>query len=77
VGADPVDPGKPGTKLHLVWDAGGLPLTAAVTAANLNDTMFEAVSDDIPPIRAPTGQRRTRPATVHADKGYESHANRA
>jgi transposase len=38
--------------------------------------MFEAVMDDIPPIRAPTGQRRTRPAKVHADKGYDSHANR-
>jgi hypothetical protein len=31
--------------------------------------MFEAVMDDIPPIRAPTGRRRTRPAKVHADKG--------
>jgi IS5 family transposase len=77
VGANPVDRGKPGSKLHLVCDASGLPLTAAVTAANVNDTtMFEAVMDDIPPIRAPTGQRRTRPAKVHADKGYDSHANR-
>ena len=33
--------------------------------------------DDIPPIRAPTGRRRTRPAKVHADKGYDMHANRA
>jgi transposase len=78
VGANPVDRGKPGSKLHLVCDAIGLPLTAAVTAANVNDTtMFEAVMDDIPPIRAPTGRRRTRPAKVHADKGYDSHANRA
>jgi transposase len=78
VGANPVDRGKPGSKLHLVCDASGLPLTAAVTAANVNDTtMFEAVMDDIPPIRAPTGRRRTRPARVHADKGYDSHANRA
>jgi transposase len=77
VGANPVDRGKPGSKLHLVCDASGLPLTAAVTAANVNaTTMFEAVMDDIPPIRAPTGQRRTRPAKVHADKGYDSHANR-
>jgi IS5 family transposase len=33
--------------------------------------------DDVPPIRTPAGQRRTRPAKVHADKGYDSRANRA
>jgi hypothetical protein len=38
VGANPVDRGKPGSKLHLVCDGGGLPLTAAVTAANASDT---------------------------------------
>jgi hypothetical protein len=45
-----------------------------VTAANVNDTtMFQAVVDDI----APAGRRRTRPGAVHADNGYDSHANRA
>jgi transposase len=78
VGANPVDRGKPGTKLHLACDGGGLPLTAVVTAANVNDTtMFEAVVDDLPPVRTPAGRRRTRPGAVHADKGYDSHANRA
>jgi transposase len=78
VGAHPVDRGKPGTKLHLVCDGGGLPLTAAVTAANVADTtVFAAVLEDIPPIRTPAGRRRTRPAKVHADKGYDSRANRA
>jgi IS5 family transposase len=49
-----------------------------VTAANVNDTtMFEAVVDDLPPVRTPAGWRRTRPGAVHADKGYDSHANRA
>jgi hypothetical protein len=72
VGANPVDRGKPGSKLHLVCDGRGLPLTAAVTAANVNDTtMFQAVVDDIPPVRTPAGRRRTRPAAVHADKGYD------
>src|SRR6266545_1756210 len=47
VGANPVDRGKPGSKLHLVSERGGLPLTAAVTAANVNDTLlFEALLDD-------------------------------
>lgn len=78
MGANPVDRGKPGSKLHLVCDGGGLPLTAVITAANVNDTtMFQAVVDDIPPIRTPSGQRRTRPGAVHADKGYDSAANRA
>jgi hypothetical protein len=73
VGANPVDRDKPGTRLHLVCDGGGLPLTAVVTAANLNDTtMFQAVVADIPPIRTPAGRRRSRPAKVHADKGYDS-----
>jgi transposase len=49
-----------------------------VTAANVNDTtMFQAVVADIPPVRTPAGRRRTRPAKVHADKGYDSRANRA
>jgi transposase len=78
VGANPVDRGKPGSKLHLVCDGGGLPLTAVVTAANVNDTtMFQAVVGDIPPIRTPSGRRRWRPGTVHGDKGYDSAANRA
>jgi IS5 family transposase len=78
VGANPVDRGKAGSKLHLVCDGGGLPLTAVVTAANVGDTtMFQAVLDDVPPIRTPSGWRRSRPGTVHADKGYDSQANRS
>jgi hypothetical protein len=73
VGANPVDRGKPGSKLHLVCDGGGLPLTAVVTAANVNDTTtFQAVVDDIPLIRTPSGRRRCRPGKLHADKGYDS-----
>ena len=78
MGANPIDRGKPGSKLHLVCDGGRLPLTMAVTAANIPDvTMMEAMVDDIPPIRTPSRRRRTRPAAVHADKGYDSGANRA
>src|SRR5215207_599156 len=78
VGANPVDRGKPGSKLHLLCDGGGLPLTAVVTGANVADvTMLEAVVDDIPPVRTPSGRRRVRPDKVHADKGYDSQANRA
>ena len=78
MGANPVDRGKPGSKLHLVCEGGGLPLTAIVTAANASDTtLFAAVLDDVPPIRTSARRRRTRPGAVHADKGYDSAANRA
>jgi transposase len=44
----------------------------AVTAANVNDSrLFEALLDDLPAIRTPSGQRRSRPGKVCADKGYD------
>jgi DDE family transposase len=77
LGANPVDRGKPGSKLQLVCDGGGLPLTAAVTAANVADTtMFQAVVEDIAPVRTPAGRRRTRPVKVHADKAMTVMPNR-
>jgi Transposase DDE domain len=55
VGANPVDRGKPGSKLHLVTDGQGLPLAVAVTAANVNDsTMFEGLLDDVPAVCTPS-----------------------
>jgi transposase len=49
-----------------------------VSAANANDaTMLEAVLDDIPPVRMPTGRRRRRPTKVHADKAYDHRRCRA
>ena len=39
--------------------------------------MLEAVLEDIPPIRMPTGRRRRRPAKVHADKAYDHRRCRA
>jgi IS5 family transposase len=64
-------------KLHLVCDGNGLPLTVAVTAANVNDsTMFEALMDDVPAVRTPSGWRRCRPGAVHADKGYDARHSR-
>jgi transposase len=78
VGANPVDRGKPGSKLHLVCDGRGLPLTVAVTAANAGDgTMLEALLEDLPAVRTPSGRRRCRPGAVHADKGYDARRCRA
>jgi transposase len=73
VGANPVDRGKPGSKLHLVCDGHGLPVAVAVTAANTNDSeVFEGLLDDVAAVRTPSGQRRCRPGKVHADKGYDA-----
>ena len=78
VGANPVDRGKPGSKLHLVSDGGGLPLTAVVTAANVADILlFAALLDDVPAVRTPSGRRRSRSGKVDADKAYDHAANRA
>jgi IS5 family transposase len=73
-----VDRGKAGSKLHLATDADGLPLSLIVSAANANDsTMLEAVLEDIPPIRMPSGRRRRRPVKLHADKAYDHRRCRA
>jgi transposase len=78
VGANPVDRGKPGSKLHLVTDGQGLPLAVALTAANVNDSVvFEGLLDDVPAVRMPSGRRRCRPDRVHADKGYDARHCRA
>jgi IS5 family transposase len=72
-GPNPTDNGKPGSKQQVVVDATGIPLACAVTAANVHDSrMREPRLDAIPPVR--TGRRgrpRSRPAKLHADKGYD------
>jgi hypothetical protein len=77
VGRNPVDRGKPGSKLHLVCDGGGLPLTAPVTAANVNDgLLLAALLDDVPTVLTPARRRRSRSGKVDADRADDSAANR-
>ena len=73
MGPNPTDRGKAGTKRHLITDRAGVPLAALLTGANRHEsTVFEDLLDAVPPIRRPSGQRRTRPAKLHADKAYDS-----
>ena len=73
-----MDRGKPGSKLHLLSDANGLPLVVGVTAANTHDSvMFIPLLDGIPSVRSRRGPRRRRPAKLHADKGYDADHLRA
>jgi transposase len=72
VGPNPTDRGKGGTKRHVVTDRRGIPLAARLTGANRHESMvFEELIDAIPPIKGPSGRRRTRPDKLHADKAYD------
>lgn len=61
----------------MLTDAGGLPLAAGISAANVNDTVtLPALVRAIPAVRSRRGPCRRRPAKLHDDKGYDSAANR-
>lgn len=71
-GPNPVDRGKPGSKVHIVSDRAGLPLAVGVSAANLHDSQaLKPMLRAIPRIRSRRGPRRFRPAKLHADKAYD------
>jgi IS5 family transposase len=71
-GPNPIDRGKPGSKRHVLVDAGGIPLALVLTPANVHDsTMLEPVLDAVPPVRQCRGRPRKRPGKLHADKGYD------
>jgi transposase len=70
-GPNPTDRGRAGSKRHLITDAKGIPL-AFLTAANIHDgRLFDELIDAVPPIRQGRGRPCRRPATLHADKGYD------
>jgi transposase len=61
-----------------VVDRRGTPLAVRLTGANRHDsTVFADLLDAVPAIKRPSGQRRRRPAKLHADKAYDSRACRA
>ena len=71
-GPNPVDRGKKGSKIHLITEWTGLPLSIGISGANLHDSQaLEPLVRGIPPIRSRRGPRRRRPAKLHADKGYD------
>jgi transposase len=60
-----------------VVDRQGMPLAVTLSAANVNEgTRLAETLDAIEPIKRPCGRPRQRPAKLHADKGYDSAANR-
>jgi transposase len=72
-GPSPVDRRKRGSKHQLVVDAGGVPLAATTTAANVPDVVpAVGVVDAIPPVRGKPGRPRRRPSSLYGDRGYDS-----
>src|SRR6266487_1043876 len=77
-GPNPVDRGKPGSKIHVYAERTGLPLTALTSAANTHDAhLLVPLLDSVAPIRSRHGRRRTRPAKLHGDKAYHNQHIRA
>ncbi|WP_107440546.1 IS5 family transposase [Streptomyces sp. 2224.1] len=69
---NPTDRAKLGSKIHLITDRNGLPLSLGISGANMHDSLGLApLVRGIPPIRSRRGPRRRRPAKLHADKGYD------
>ncbi|MGJ7417073.1 IS5 family transposase [Streptomyces cinereoruber] len=71
-GPSPVDRGKPGSKMHVLSDANGLPLVVGVSAANTHD------SQALKPMvlghqtrHDPHRGRHFKPQRLHADKAYD------
>ncbi len=66
------------SKIHLVADGKGRPLSLVLTGGNVNDTtMLVETIDRIRVPRIGPGRPRVRPDRVLADKGYPSRANRS
>ncbi|MEU0491409.1 IS5 family transposase [Nocardiopsis sp. NPDC006139] len=71
-GPNPVDRSKKGSKIHLITDRQGLPLSMAISGANTHDSQaLQPLVEGIAPIRSRRGPRRRRPGKLHGDKGYD------
>jgi transposase len=72
-GPNPTDRGKSGSKHHVLTDAKGIPLTATVTAANVNEvTQVFQVLTDMPPVGGKPGPKRQKPERLQGDEAYHS-----
>lgn len=67
-----MDRGKPGSKMHVLSDANGLPLLVGISAGNVHDSeglkpMIEGHQSKHDPHRG----RHFKPQRLHADKAYD------
>lgn len=76
-GPSPVDRGRPGSKHHLLVDAGGVPLAWSLTGSNRNDVeQLLPLVAAVPPVAGAVGRPRRKPASVVGDRGYDSDRHR-
>jgi transposase len=74
-GPSPVDRRKPGSKMHVITDAQGVPLASLMTPANVNGvTELIPLVDAVPPMAGSVGRPRRRPQRVQGDRAYQSAA---
>ncbi|AYG78264.1 hypothetical protein DWB77_00371 [Streptomyces hundungensis] len=67
-----MDRGKPGSKMHILSDANGLPLVVGISVGNVHDSeglkpMVEGHQTQHDPCRG----RYFKPQRLHADKAYD------
>jgi transposase len=76
-GPSPVDRRKKGSKHTIITDAGGVPLAATTTAANVPDVVpMLGLVDAIPPVRGQPGRPRRRPRSLYGDRGFDAEPKR-
>lgn len=64
-GPSPVDRGKSGTKIHVLSDRAGIPVSVGISAANTNDAAaLRPLVKAIPAVRSRRGPRRGKPANA-------------
>ena len=72
-GPNPTDRSKSGSKHHVMTDAQGIPLSATVTAANVNEvTQTLQVLTKMPAVGGKPGPKRQTPERLQGDRGYDS-----
>ncbi|MGC0423343.1 transposase [Embleya sp. AB8] len=73
-----MDRGKNGSKIHLLTERTGLPISIGISGADTHDSQaLIPLVEGIPPIRSRRGPRRRKPAKLHGDKAYDHRFIRA
>ncbi|MGW4927321.1 IS5 family transposase [Streptomyces parvulus] len=67
----PVDRGKPGSKMHILSDANGLPLVVGVSAGNTHGEGLKPMVAGHQTRHDPHRDRHFKPQRLQADKAYE------
>ncbi|TWF92504.1 IS5 family transposase [Saccharopolyspora dendranthemae] len=76
VGPSPVDRARPGSKHHIVTDAGGIPIESTLTSANTHDsTQLIPLMSELPTIGGLPGPA-PRFRSLYGDTAYDANANR-